>query len=66
MHSLSFVEYTPNTNVTILWNTGHTKGRSPTRQVGKLRTSVGMIYLLHKNEYRSIKLNETTIRKELR
>jgi hypothetical protein len=29
-HSLSYVECRPNTNAEILWNTGHTKGKSHT------------------------------------
>jgi hypothetical protein len=35
--SLSFVDYRPDTNVAILRNTGHTKGRSHRRGVGKPR-----------------------------
>jgi hypothetical protein len=29
--------YRSNTNAVILWNTGHTKGRSRTRGIGKLK-----------------------------
>jgi hypothetical protein len=59
------MEYRPNTNVAILWNTGHTKGRSCTEGVGKLRTWIWLIYSLYKNEYKNLKLAETTIRKGL-
>jgi hypothetical protein len=64
--SLSFVEYRPNINVVILWNTGHTKGRSHMGGVGKLRAWIVLIYSLYKNEYRNLKQTETTIRKGLR
>jgi hypothetical protein len=60
------VEYRANIKAAILLNTGHTKGRSGTGGVGKLRTSLWLIYSLHKNEYRNIKLTETTIKKGLR
>jgi hypothetical protein len=36
--SLSFMEYRPNTNVAIVWNTGYTKGRTCRRGVEKLQT----------------------------
>jgi hypothetical protein len=65
-HSLWFVEYRPNTNVAILWNTGHTKGRSHTRELEKLRAWIGSIYLLYNDEYRNLKVTETTIKKGLR
>jgi hypothetical protein len=64
--SLSFVEYRPNTNVAILWNTGHTKGRSHMRGIGKIRTWIGLMYPVFKTEYRNLNLTETTIRKGLR
>jgi hypothetical protein len=46
-----------------LWNTGHTKGRSYKRSVGQLRTWLGLIYPLYKNEYRNLKLTEGTRKK---
>jgi hypothetical protein len=64
--SLSYVEDRPNTNAAILWNTGHTKGRSHMGGVRKLRTWIGLIYFLYKNECRDLKPTETTIRKGLR
>jgi hypothetical protein len=33
--SLSYVEYRPNTNVAILWDTDHTKGRSVIGGIGQ-------------------------------
>jgi hypothetical protein len=33
-YSLSYVEYKPNTNAAIVWNTVHTKGKSHMGQVG--------------------------------
>jgi hypothetical protein len=38
MCSLSYVECRPHKNAEILWNIGHTKGRSCTGVVGKLWT----------------------------
>jgi hypothetical protein len=64
--SLSFVDYRPDTNVAILRNTGHTKGRSHRRGVGKPRAWIGLMYSPYKNEYRILKLAETTVRKGLR
>jgi hypothetical protein len=64
--SLSYVEYRPNKNAAILWNTGHTKRRSHTGGIGKLRTGIELIYSLSKNDYRNHKPTETTTRKGLR
>jgi hypothetical protein len=64
--SVPYVDYRPNRNITILWKTSHSKDRSLTGEVGKLRTWIGLIYSLYENEYRNLKHTETTIRKELR
>jgi hypothetical protein len=40
------------------------KGRSPLGEVGKVRTRIWFVYSLYKNEYRNLKLTETTIRKD--
>jgi hypothetical protein len=50
----------------MLWNTGHTKGRSHMGGVGKLRIWIGLIYSLYKKEYRNLKPTQTTIRKGLK
>jgi hypothetical protein len=33
--SPSYVEYRPKTNIEVLWDTGHTKGRSCTGRLGQ-------------------------------
>jgi hypothetical protein len=64
--SLLYVEYRPNTNIAILWHTGHHKGRSCRKGVVKLRTWTKLIYPLFKNEYRNLRVTETTIRNGLK
>jgi hypothetical protein len=59
------VAYRPSIGVMVLWNTGHSKRVSRMKGVGKLRTWIGLIYSLYKNEYRNLKETETTITKEL-
>jgi hypothetical protein len=49
----------------MLWNTGHNK-KVMHGGVGKSRTWIGLIYSLYKNEYRNLKLTETTTRNGLR
>jgi hypothetical protein len=54
----------------ILWKTGHTKGRSYTREGEgkrrKLTRWIWLMYSLYKNEYRIFKPVEITIRRGLR
>jgi hypothetical protein len=46
----------PNTNETILWNTGHTKGRLKR----KPKTWMRLMCSLYRNEYRNLKLTGAT------
>jgi hypothetical protein len=40
------VEYRPKTNTEILWKTGHAKGKSHTREVGKEYGRVNIVQIL--------------------
>jgi hypothetical protein len=67
--SPSYAEYGPNTNAEyyeplVTLRGGHAQEEWGKRR--KLRTRIWLIYSLYKNEYRNLKLAETTIRKGLR
>jgi hypothetical protein len=62
--SLSYVDYGPKTKPAILWDTGHSKGRSPTGRIGKGKETkkLNVVYmLLCKNEYKNLTLARATI-----
>jgi hypothetical protein len=66
--SLSFAEYRPKTNATILWYTGHSKGRSCMGRIGQGKKSkhLKLMCCLYRNEYRILKLAGATKGKRLR